>query len=264
MCGISAVYGENAPLKSMMIILNQLERGRLGSGVAYICNNKIRIVKEPIDPVKFFEKNLEKISINAHVAIAHNRMPSAGQVAYRNTHPFLACSADFALAHNGHCFVTHLRNYIKQLGHNVQGETDSEILTHILEELYMEHRDMLRAIGELTANYLLGSIVVLTKEGYLYASKSGHYPLHYALTQEEIYIGSTQKALKALLKILNIKDYEMIEVGNDEAIEIKNGCIEHYIIELPRKRNKTPHYNYYSNANNARDWRDWRDWLYYY
>jgi len=264
MCGISAVYGKNAPLKSMVIILNQLERGRLGSGVAYICNNKIRIVKEPIDPVVFFDKNLNKINVNTHVAIAHNRMPSAGQVAYRNTHPFLACSEDFALAHNGHCFVTHLRNYIKQLGHNVQGETDSEILTHILEELYMEHKDMLRAIGELTVNYLLGSIVVLTKEGYLYASKSGHYPLFYALTEEEIYIGSTQKALKALLNILSIKDYEIIEVKNNEAIEIKNGYIEHYIIELPKKSNKIPYYYNYNKVNNARDWKDWLEWFYYF
>ena len=260
MCGISAVYGVNAPLKSMLIILNQLERGRQGSGVAYTCNNKIRIVKEPIDPVEFFNKRLYEINVNANVAIAHNRLPSAGSVAYRNTHPFLACTKEFALAHNGHCFVTHLRSYIKQLGHNVQGETDSEILTHILEELYREHKDMLKAVGELTANYLLGAIVVLTKDGYIYASKSGHYPLHYALAKDEIYIGSTRKAVEALIKMLNIKEYQIIEVGHNEVIEIKDSYINHYIVRETKKKAKKKA----KKVNKAKLWANLADWFFFF
>jgi len=235
MCGVSAVSGSYAPIKSMLMTLNQLERGVQGCGVAYICKNSIKIVKEPSHPISFMSRRLYDINHDVKLAIAHNRQPSIGKVCMENTHPFLSCDGFFALAHNGHAFVSDLRTWLKNNNHKLMGETDSEVLAHTLEEYFRETRDMLQAIGQLTVNYLSGSIVVLTKDNELYCAKSGSYPLHYAVNGNEVYVASTRKAVESLLNSLNVKDCEVIEVLDCEVLKIKNGEVEHYQIEDSEK-----------------------------
>jgi glucosamine--fructose-6-phosphate aminotransferase (isomerizing) len=168
MCGIAAVYGDFAAVKSLLLTLNQLERGRQGCGVAYVTNNHIKILKEPIDPTLFSEIWIKELNVNTKVAISHNRLPSVGKVSYENTHPFLSCDNNFAFAHNGHRYNHYLRDQLKANGHEIIGETDSEILMHILEDRLKEHGDMPTAIQDLILNHLNGTIVILTKKGELY------------------------------------------------------------------------------------------------
>jgi glucosamine--fructose-6-phosphate aminotransferase (isomerizing) len=235
MCGVSAVYGSYAPIKAMLMTLNQLERGVQGCGVAYICKNSLKIVKEPIHPAFFMSKRLYDLNIDVKLAIAHNRQPSIGKVCMENTHPFLSCDGYFALAHNGHAFISELRTWLKQNNHKLLGETDSEILAHILEEYFKDTKSMLEAIGYLTVNCLIGSIVVLTLDNELYCAKSGTYPLHYAVHDGEVYVASTKKAIEKLLNTLNINDCEIIEVLDSEVLKIKNGKVDHYVVEAPKK-----------------------------
>jgi len=244
MCGVSAVNGEYAPIKAMLMTLNQLERGTQGCGVAYMCNSSIKIVKEPTHPIAFVNARLYDINVDSRLAIAHNRLPSVGRVCMENTHPFISCDKHFALAHNGHAFVSTLRKWLKENNHKVLGETDSEILAHTLEEYYKETNDMLQAIGQLTINYLSGTIVVLTKDEELYCAKSGFYPLHYAVHDGEVYVASTKKAIERLLNALNVKNCEIVEVNDSEALKIKDGKAEHYEIEAPRKHEGFTWYDY--------------------
>jgi len=260
MCGVSAVYGSYAAIKAMLMTLNQLERGVQGCGVAYICNGSIKIVKEPTHPVVFMSARLYNINVDSKLAIAHNRQPSIGKVCMENTHPFLSCDGYFALAHNGHAFVSDLRKWLKENNHKVLGDTDSEVLAHTLEEYYKETNDMLQAIGQLTVNYLSGTIVVLTKDKELYCAKSGSYPLHYAVPEGEVYVASTKKAVESLLNALNVKNCEVIEVKDSEALKIKNGEVEHYEIEAPEKPKSFTWYDYsysdfYGFEGNKNKWR---------
>jgi len=249
MCGVSAVYGSYAPIKAILMTLNQLERGVQGCGVAYICKNSIKIVKEPTHPVSFMNARLYEINVDSRLAIAHNRQPSMGKVCMENTHPFISCDGYFALAHNGHAFVSDIRTWLKENNHKLHGETDSEVLAHTLEEYFKETNDMLQAIGQLTVNYLSGTIVVLTKDNELYFANSGSYPLHYAQYNGEVYVASTKKAVESLLKALNAKDYakdyEIIEVESNEVVKCVDGEVEHYEIEAPRKHRTFNYYFYY-------------------
>ena len=216
MCGIAGVYGNKAIVKALIIILNQLERGTQGCGIAWIKRKKIKIMKEPIHPTDFVLRNYKRLDTRAKIAIAHNRLPSAGKVSYENTHPFMACNREFALVHNGHVFNGHLRRKLKAEGHRIMGQTDSEVLTHVLEDLVMEYGDMVEALKELAEDYLVGAILVLTKDGKLYGVKSGGYPLHYAEVDGEIYLGSTERAVKAVCgksaKIKELKEGQIAEV----------------------------------------------------
>jgi glucosamine--fructose-6-phosphate aminotransferase (isomerizing) len=233
MCGISAVIGNNAPLKAILLTLNQLERGTEGCGIAYICNDKLKVIKEPCHPLEFFDMHLNELKENSKIAICHNRLPSAGSVKYENTHPFIDCNNYFALIHNGHAFLYENRKLLIENGHKISGETDSEVLTHLLEELYKEHKDMVKALKELTKNYLSGNIIVLTKDGKLYLAKSGYNNLHLAIAKNEIYIASSLNAIRKALKSLDIRKYKVKEIKNNTVVEIKKLKIKFYKIRKP-------------------------------
>ncbi|MEM2529204.1 MAG: class II glutamine amidotransferase [Ignisphaera sp.] len=232
MCGISAVYGEYAPIKAMQIVLNQLERGTKGCGVAYMCNGRLEVIKEPTDPISFIDKHYYELDVNANVAIAHNRQPSVGRVCYENTHPFIDCHKRFALAHNGHCFLVGA----DLTGHKIYGETDSERITHVLEEFYDDSGDMLTAIGRLLKSYLRGAIVVLTRDGELYAGKADYAPLHYAICSGEVYIGSTERAVRAALRLAGANRESVSSLESGEVIRVKkNGEAELYRVVIKIK-----------------------------
>ncbi len=236
MCGISAVYGEYAALKAMLIVLKQLERGTEGSGVAYMCNGELVVLKQPTHPIEFFDRCFHGIAVETRVAIAHNRLPSAGGVSYENTHPFVDCKGRFALAHNGHAFVDHMRSYLVEVGHKVRGETDSEVLTHLLEEYYDEYGDMLMAVKELIENHLSGTIVVLTRDSEIYCARSGMAPLNYAVG-DEIYVASSERAIREVCKMLGKDDYVVVRADNNEVLRIdRNGFIDHLKITAKRRR----------------------------
>jgi len=255
MCGVSAVYGENAALKAMLITLNQLERGTKGSGVAYMCNGELVVLKEPIHPVEFFDRYYSSIAVETNMAIAHNRLPSVGGVCYENTHPFVDCKGRFALAHNGHAFVNHVRDYLKRLGHIIQGQTDSEILTHLLEEYYDEHGDMLMAVKLLVENHLSGAIVVLTKDNEIYCAKSGGAPLNYAVDDNEVFVASSDMAIRLVCRMLGKKDYVLVRVDSDEVLRIdEDGCVDCFRAATNRR------HKYYT-IDYSTYYGDWRDYL---
>jgi glucosamine--fructose-6-phosphate aminotransferase (isomerizing) len=202
MCGISAVYGERAVIKALVISLNQQNRGRQGSGIAYTCNHKLQVRKAPCSTAEFivnYLKDLEDSNLmSRRVAISHNRQPSAGQVSLVNTHPFEDCLKRFALIHNGHAFVTRKRELLIQDGHDIQGQTDSEALTHILEDYYDKEKDLKKALRQLAVNDLSGAVIVLARNGIMYATKTGSWPLWIVKHKGEVYLASEKQAIASL------------------------------------------------------------------
>jgi glucosamine--fructose-6-phosphate aminotransferase (isomerizing) len=216
MCGISGVYGYQASFKATLISMGQLMRGEEGCGVAYVCNGKLRALKEPTSPIAFFSHNYSRLINGSMIAIGHNRMPSKGAVSYSNTHPFLSCHEEFALVHNGHSFNDGLAKVLKAEGHQIKGETDSEVLCHHLENLYLEKGNMVDAINGLYDNKFSGAILVLMRDGSMYGVTSSFSPLHVAQCGREIYIASTEDAISSLkgrkVKAKKLDSWEIVEV----------------------------------------------------
>ena len=141
-----------------------------------------------------------------------------------NTHPFMSCSKEFAFAHNGHAFVTYLRTYLLEAGHRIHGETDSEVLMHLLEQYLEECGDMVEAIKELVENNLSGTIVILVRDGEIYAARSGFNPLHYAVKDGEVYIASSREAVKSLIGG-GVRVFEVVDGG---IVKVENGRVSRY------------------------------------
>jgi glucosamine--fructose-6-phosphate aminotransferase (isomerizing) len=216
MCGIAGVYGYNAIRLSLLITLSQLDRGTLGTGVAWINNNKVKIVKEPIHPIKFVKKYYFRFDPKIRVAISHNRQPSRGNVSYFNTHPFLSCDRKFALIHNGSCSLEYAITKTIKNKHRILGETDSELICHALEEFNNEYNDMIRAIEELFTIGFQGAILIITRDGKIYGARKGMYPLHYCISNKHILLASEPEAITNILdedaNIIPLKSKQIIEV----------------------------------------------------
>lgn len=203
MCGIAGYIGKNAIINTLMITLLQIDRGVQGTGVAYCENNKVRVIKQPIHPVKFVLSNIEKFPQYVDVAISHNRQPSIGKVCYANTHPFISCDKAFALIHNG---SNNINNKVKikiRKKHNVHGDTDSEIITHLLEDYVFEYGDFIYAFKQLMYDNVTGAIIVLTCNKTIYAVRLGYEPLFYYYGDKCIAIGSSKIAITNVVDVYN-------------------------------------------------------------
>ena len=197
MCGITAFKGNKALMHVVSATLAQLDRGISGSGYAWINKNHIWYIKSPIHPLKLAVLNNYFVSNNAQTAIGHNRMPSQGKISYYNCHPFIDCYGRFALVHNG--TFTFSQEVQKRLSrdHRIKGETDSEILTHLICEQLNKRRTMYEILSDYAKDWnMCATIIILTRNNELYALKDWQ-PLHlfeistskygkfYALASEE-------------------------------------------------------------------------------
>jgi len=200
MCGISAYLGCDAAFRALYMTLHQLERGRLGSGVGYVKGGRVMVVKEPVDPYTHLSNVLYQLDQRIEVAVAHNRLPSRGGVCYVNTHPFLSCSGEFCLVHNGSNLNHSIEALLVRRSHRVEGSTDSELLMHRLEEIYEGSGDMASALEELMSEGCNGAFLVLTREGEVYGIRDYTHPIVIATKGGEFAVASTERAVRSLFR----------------------------------------------------------------
>lgn len=228
MCGINAVYSRDALHKAVQIAIEQEHRGTLGTGLAYICNNNIKILKEPVAPRWFYNKYKFKLSNDYDIAICHNRMPSQGGINMQNTHPFASCNRQYAFIHNGNASINKIRKILKFYGHTILGDTDSEVLCHLLEIYYWNNSDWFKALEEFAHDYLGGAIIILTKDGVIYGVRNSTYPLNCVVTNKGIYLASEVQAIETVIDRYNEKIKEKFSLQSYKPIMIHNYRYTYY------------------------------------
>jgi glutamine phosphoribosylpyrophosphate amidotransferase len=132
MCGICGVLlfdgASGAVELTKRLMVAQKHLGQSSSGVAYLKQDSITVEKDTVAPDSLKTKG------ESWVAIGHGRLPSVGKVCKGNAHPFLACNKEFALVHNGTFTEHRLLKLLLNGKHHWEGETDSEVLCHTIEE----------------------------------------------------------------------------------------------------------------------------------
>jgi len=185
MCGIGG--GANIKLHRLFkMAVEQEMLGRRSVGVVWIDENGLKVVKMLTSPRKAYKK-LTKLYHDSivKVGIVHNRMPSVGAVNLVNCHPFKDCSGRIYLAHNGTFDRRRLLRLLKRRkGHKIMGDTDSEVLVHILEEKLEEIGDPDEAVkafkeslDKLFSYYTIaclmeGSLYLISNK-YVYCHRNG-------------------------------------------------------------------------------------------
>ena len=251
MCGISVVYSKNkdAARKVMKILKEQEHRGKAATGLAWINDNEIHVMKDNCSPSKFDEEHKEDIEkIKAFLVLGHNRMPSQGKNIMENAHPFLSCDKSFAFIHNGHEDTSKIDFVLKFTGHKIDGTTDSEVMTHLLEEIIKQARKrtndnelIMRKSFELLNfmcdGWFASAFLILTKEGDIWGS-GPRDKIAILKGDNYIYIGSEVQSLKPFIDlkqrdIMFLEDNSIFRITKNGKIDFF-GPVEHKKIKLKK------------------------------
>ena len=147
MCGIVGYAGKKDAISKIMIGLKSLEyRGYDSSGIAYVKNNKINIIKRE-GPIKNLEEKLN-YSEEVNVGISHTRWATHGIANDINAHPHR--QGKITLVHNGiiENYDILKKKLIKE-GYVFKSSTDTEVGAAIIDSLYNEDKDMISVLGKL-------------------------------------------------------------------------------------------------------------------
>jgi glutamine---fructose-6-phosphate transaminase (isomerizing) len=141
MCGIIGYIGDREVTPFLIDGLKRLEyRGYDSAGVAVLNGGTIHIRKEA-GKIAQLEKALEEEPVHGQVGIGHTRWATHGAPTGRNAHPHLSETGDFAVVHNGILEnAGTLRRRLQERGHVFASDTDTEVLVHLIEEVY-NHSD---------------------------------------------------------------------------------------------------------------------------
>jgi len=145
MCGIIGYIGTRQAQDVLLKGLSRLEyRGYDSAGVAIIKGNKISLAKRQ-GKLKVLIDELKSSPIGGTVGIGHTRWATHGIPNDANAHPHLDCSGKIAVVHNGIIEnYLELKKYLAKDNHKFLSETDTEIISHLIEKFY--NGDLERAV----------------------------------------------------------------------------------------------------------------------
>ena len=217
MCGIFGFIGNRAAAPLLVDGLRRLEyRGYDSSGIV-VKNGSLQVHKK-IGKVSELSKILPN-HIEGNVGIAHTRWATHGGVTDANAHPHLSQNSDIALVHNG--IIDNARGLRKRLierGINLESETDSEALVHMISIGIDSGQSPLESVRQ-TLNRVTGTwgLCVLFKEHDLIVCARNGSPLIIGKGEGESFVSSDPHALTQ-----HTQSFYLLEDG-DMAVITRDG-----------------------------------------
>jgi glucosamine--fructose-6-phosphate aminotransferase (isomerizing) len=136
MCGIVGYLGTDQAYPILIKGLKRLEyRGYDSSGVALLHDGEIEISKCK-GKVSDLETHLDGKVPQGTLGIGHTRWATHGQPNDVNAHPHASGDGTLALIHNGiiENYAT-IKEELINRGHIFKSDTDTEVLTHLIEHI---------------------------------------------------------------------------------------------------------------------------------
>jgi glucosamine--fructose-6-phosphate aminotransferase (isomerizing) len=222
MCGIVGYVGKNQALPVLLDGLKRLEyRGYDSSGVAMFNGKNIFSVKA-VGRISELEKKLSEYEPSenlllqaASLGIAHTRWATHGLPSEINAHPHCDCSKNIWLVHNGIIEnYQQLKKYLEDKGHQFVSQTDTEVVAHLLEDLY--RGDITVALRQ-ALPLIKGTfgLVIINKleQGKMLVAKQGS-PLVIGLAEDETIVASDVSAILRYTKqVIYLDDGEIAEIN---------------------------------------------------
>ncbi|MCX7984061.1 MAG: glutamine--fructose-6-phosphate transaminase (isomerizing) [Bacteroidetes bacterium] len=216
MCGIVGYLGEKQALPILLDGLRRLEyRGYDSAGIAVLSNGSLA-VKKNVGKVADLIAALDQTQYRGTIGIGHTRWATHGVPNETNAHPHFDCHLKIALIHNGVIENFHtLKTMLESKGHHFRSETDTEVLAHLIEEIYNSTKDF-----ELSIRMALKQVVgtyglVVTTIDYpdtLFVARKGS-PLVIGYGDGEMYIASDPSAMVAhTRKVVYLQDGEVATI----------------------------------------------------
>ncbi len=201
MCGIVAYIGSKPARELLLEGLKRLEyRGYDSAGMA-VLNGGIKVARS-IGRVAGLEEMISMdTGFDGTVGIAHTRWATHGEPSERNAHPHsdnLKNGHGIRLVHNGiiENYVS-LKKYLTSKGHEFTSDTDTEVLAHLIGELYDGNLEtaVQSALREVTGAYAIAVVCEKEPEVLVVARKGS--PLIVGVGKDEYVVASDSSAIVA-------------------------------------------------------------------
>ena len=214
MCGIVGYFGARQVQEVIIEGLRRLEyRGYDSAGIAAFRGGSIEVIRTE-GKIKNLEEKLENVSFDAKTGIGHTRWATHGRPSERNAHPHVFGSV--AVVHNGiiENYVS-LKEKLEKKGHTFSSETDTEVISHLIEENIQAGEDFRTAVGNALAK-LKGTFavaVICDKFPDMVVAARKESPMIVGMGDGECFVASDIPAILSYTR-------EMIFLGDGEMVTL--------------------------------------------
>jgi glucosamine--fructose-6-phosphate aminotransferase (isomerizing) len=222
MCGIVGYVGGRSALDVVIAGLKRLEyRGYDSAGVAVLADGGLAQAKKA-GKLANLEKLLgERPLPTGSAGIGHTRWATHGGPTDANAHPHLDNAGRVAVVHNGiiENFAT-LRAELAERGHALASETDTEVVAHLLAEMFSSCGDLAEAM-RLVCRRLDGAftlVAVHADDPDLVVGARRNSPLVVGVGEGENFLASDVAAFIAHTR-------QAIELGQDQVVELRRESV---------------------------------------
>jgi glucosamine--fructose-6-phosphate aminotransferase (isomerizing) len=226
MCGIVAYIGNKEAYPIIIEGLQRLEyRGYDSAGVS-ILNEGIVTVKKKGKVVEL-ENEATKYNVQGTLGIGHTRWATHGKPDDINAHPHNSGNGRLTLVHNGiiENYAT-IKKALQELGHTFISETDTEVLTHLIEE-YQKRNNLtleeavLEALGKVVGAYAIVAFDKNDPDKIVGARKSS--PMVLGIGENEYFLASdASPIIKFTNKVVYLNDEEVVTISKKDGFTIRN------------------------------------------
>src|SRR5919112_5934721 len=224
MCGIVGYVGPRSATPLLIEGLKRLEsRGYDSAGVA-VMNGKGVETRRAAGKISRLESALLSEPVHGTLGIAHTRWATHGAPTQGNAHPHLCCKGEIAVVHNGIIEnATALRKTLEERGHDFTSETDTEVVAHLIEELFDGNLEeaVIQALLKIEGTYGIAVISSADSKKIVEARKGS--PLLVGLGEGEYFVASDVSAILAHTRqvvYLDDGDLAVLEPGGYRIIDL--------------------------------------------
>ena len=211
MCGIVGYVGPRQAATLLIDGLRRMEyRGYDSAGLAVV-NGGLSIIKSA-GKLSALEQQLNGHTPEGTLGIGHTRWATHGAPNTTNAHPHTDQSGKIALIHNGIIENSRaIRTALEKRGHIFKSETDTEVLAHLVGELYSGNLEeaVASALREVDGAYGI-AVISADEPGVIVAARNGS-PLLVGVGEDEFFVASDASAvLEHTRSVVYLDDGEMV------------------------------------------------------
>jgi glucosamine--fructose-6-phosphate aminotransferase (isomerizing) len=240
MCGIVGYIGSRKTAEVLMDGLKRLEyRGYDSAGIAVFHRGRIEIRRNE-GKLKRLEDLIKGEGFDGKIGIGHTRWATHGRPSDENAHPHKA--GRVAVVHNG--IIENylpLKEFLKKKGRHFTSETDTEVVSHLIDEFIEEGSsfpDAVRmALDKIRGSYALGILFEGDEKCLIAARKES--PLVIGLGEGEYFIASDIPPLLPYTRDVIFMEDGEFAILSQEGVKIYDPRGEE-ILKEPKRINWTP------------------------
>ena len=179
MCGIVAYVGRDNAWPIIYEGLKRLEyRGYDSAGIAVVDDSGALHLRKTVGRVSGLDAEINGSAPRGSLGLGHTRWATHGPPSRANAHPHTDCNSRVVLVHNGIVEnYLELKRRLTAAGHVFRSETDTEALSHLVEEglsLGLSFEDAFRRMGRMVQGSSAITATLQGEDGPICALRLGY------------------------------------------------------------------------------------------